>query len=115
MNPSTWDRAKSLLAAAAALPESERERYVLEHCPDPLLRREVLDMLVQKRRSKAAAIKLLKRLLKNTGVSPEVIVTDGLYSYRSAARALGCLDRHEPRRLQDNNRAENSHLPLRGR
>lgn len=76
---------------------------------------EVLDMLVQKRRNKAAAIKILKRLLKNTGVHPEIIVTDGLYSYKSAVRALGCADRHRPGRLRENNRAENSHLPIRFR
>ena len=39
---------------------------------------EVLDMLVQKRRNKAAALKLLRKLLKNHGVHPETIVTDKL-------------------------------------
>ena len=39
---------------------------------------EVLDMLVQKRRNKAAALKLFRKLLKNQGVHPETIVTDGL-------------------------------------
>ena len=38
---------------------------------------EVLDMLVQKRRNKAAALRLLRKLLKNQGVHPETIVTDG--------------------------------------
>jgi serine/threonine-protein kinase len=45
MNPSAWDRAKSLLADAAALPAAERERFVVEHCSDPVLRREVLELL----------------------------------------------------------------------
>ena len=45
MNQSTWDRAKSLLADAAALPAAERERFVVEHCPDPVLRHEVLELL----------------------------------------------------------------------
>jgi len=45
MNPSAWDRAKSLLAHAATLPAAERERFVVEHCPDPVLRREVLELL----------------------------------------------------------------------
>lgn len=72
-------------------------------------------MLVQKRRNKAAAIKILKRLLKNTGIHPEAIVTDGLYSYKSAGRALGCVDRHRPGGLRENNRADNSHLPIRVR
>jgi transposase-like protein len=76
---------------------------------------EVLDVLVQKRRNKAAALKLLRKLLKNQGVKPQKIVTDGLRSYKAAIRELGCLDRHHPGRLRDNNRAENSHLPVRRR
>jgi transposase-like protein len=76
---------------------------------------EVLDMLVQKRRNKAAALNLLRRLLKNQGYIPEAIVTDGLASYRAALKILRCQDRHQPGRLRDNNRAENSHLPIRRR
>ena len=76
---------------------------------------EVLDMLVQKRRNKAAALKLLRKLLKRQGIHPETIVTDGLASYRAATCELGCADRHRPGRLRENNRAENSHLPIRRR
>ena len=76
---------------------------------------EVLDMLVQKRRNKAAARKLLRKLLKNQGVHPESIVTDGLTSYGAATSEIGCADRHRPGRLRENNRAENSHLPIRRR
>ena len=76
---------------------------------------EVLDVLVQKRRNKVAALKLLRRLLKNQGIHPEVIVTDGLASYPAAMRILGCKDRHHPGRLRDNNRVENSHLVIRRR
>ena len=76
---------------------------------------EVLDVLVQKRRNKAAAVKFLRRILKSTEIRPEAIVTDGLYSYRSATRALRCADRHKPGRLRENNRVENSHLPVRRR
>ena len=50
---------------------------------------EVLDMLVQKRRNKAAAMKLFRKLLKNQGVHPETITTDKLASYRAAARIHG--------------------------
>jgi transposase-like protein len=74
---------------------------------------EVLDVLVQKRRNKAAALKLLRKLLKKQGFKPEKIVTDGLRPYKAAMRELGCLDRHHPGRLQENNWAENSHLPVR--
>ncbi len=76
---------------------------------------EVLDMLVQERRNKAAALKLRRKLLKNHGVHPETIVTDKLASYRAAARDLGLVDRHRPGGMPENNRAENSHLPIRRR
>jgi len=76
---------------------------------------EVLDVLVQKSQNKAAALKLLKRLLKNQAAVPEAIVTDGLRSYPAALRELGVLTRHQPVRLRENNRAENSHLPVRRR
>ena len=76
---------------------------------------EVLDVLVQKRRNKVAALKLLRKLLKSQGYVPEEIVTDGLASYRAALRDLGCQHLHKPGRLRDNNRVENSHLPVRRR
>lgn len=76
---------------------------------------EVLDMLVQKRRNKAAALKLLRKLLKNQRYVPETIVTDGLGSYPAALKPLNCVQRHRPGRLRDNNRVENSHLPVRRR
>jgi transposase-like protein len=41
---------------------------------------EVLDLVVQKRRNTGAALKLLKRLLRNQGVEPESIVTEYLKS-----------------------------------
>ena len=62
---------------------------------------EVLDMLVQERRNKAAALKFLRKLLKNQGLRPETIVTDGVASYGAATRELGCKDRHRPGRLRE--------------
>ncbi len=76
---------------------------------------EVLDVLVQKRRNKAAALRLLRKLLKRQGVRPEAIVTDGLKSYASAAEMIGVARRHRAVRLRGNNRAENSHRPIRRR
>ena len=76
---------------------------------------EVLDMLVQKRRNKAAALKLLRKQLRNHAIHPEAIVTDKLPSYRAAAKELGLADRHRPGGMRANNRAENSHLPIRRR
>ncbi len=75
---------------------------------------EVLDMLVQKRRNTKAALKILRKLLKAQGIHPETITTDKLASYRAAARKLGLSDRHKPGGMRANNRAENSHLPIRG-
>ena len=76
---------------------------------------EVLDVVVQKRRDHDAALTLLKRLLRNQPVEPQAIVTDGLTSYRSALRELELDHLHRPGRLRENNRAENSHLPIRRR
>lgn len=76
---------------------------------------EVLDVLVQKRRNKHAALKLLLRLLRNTGIHPESIVTDKLASYRAALKALNLQDCHRPGGMRENNRAENSHLVIRRR
>lgn len=76
---------------------------------------EVLDVVVQKRRDHDAALTLLRRLLRNQPVEPQLITTDGLASYGSALRELGLQDRHRPGRLRENNRAENSHLPIRRR
>ena len=49
---------------------------------------EVLDVLVQKRRNKRAALKLMRKLLRNQGVRPLKIVTDKLKSYGAAFRDL---------------------------
>ena len=75
---------------------------------------EVLDILVQPRRDRQAALKLMRKLLKKQGITPATIVTDKLRSYGSALRELGVAWRHDTGRWK-NNRAENSHQPLRQR
>ena len=75
---------------------------------------EVLDMLVQPRRDKAAALRLMRSLIKKQGFVPAVIVTDKLRSYAAAFRDLNLSARHE-QGLRANNRAENSHRPVRRR
>lgn len=70
-------------------------------------------MLVQRRRNTRAVLKLMKSLLKQQGIHPESCVTEGLGSYRVAARELKLTNRHHLGRLHENNRAENSHLPIR--
>lgn len=76
---------------------------------------EVLDLVIQRRRDTKAALKLLGRLLRNQPIEPERITTDGLASYRAALLALGLTRPHHPGRLRENNRFENSHLPIRRR
>jgi len=76
---------------------------------------EVLDLVMQRKRDTEAASKLLRRLLRNQPVEPEVITTDGLKSYPAALDDLGLRHLHRPGRLRENNRAENSHLPIRRR
>jgi putative transposase len=75
---------------------------------------EVLDVLIQRSRDKAAALKLLRKLLKKQGFAPAAIVTDKLRSYGAALRTIGFSGRHE-QGLRANNRAENSHQPIRRR
>ena len=75
---------------------------------------EVLEILVQPRRDKAAAMRLLRKLLRRQGFVPTVIVTDKLRSYGAALREIGFSRRHE-QGLRVNNRAENSHQAVRRR
>jgi putative transposase len=74
----------------------------------------VLDVLVQSRRDKRAAKRLLRKLLKRQGRAPRVMVTDKLASYPAAKKEL--IPGVEHRRHKGlNNRAENSHQPTRRR
>ncbi len=75
---------------------------------------EVLDFLIQSKRDTKAALKLMKKLLKRLGFQPARIVTDKLRSYRCAFRTLGLIAIHD-QGLRANNRAENSHQPVRRR
>ncbi len=74
----------------------------------------VLDALVQSRRDKRAAKRLLRKLLKRQGRAPRVMITDKLASYGAAKREV--MPGVEHRRHKGlNNRAENSHQPTRRR
>jgi putative transposase len=75
---------------------------------------EVLDLLVQQQRGKAAAVKLMRKLMKKQGFAPDLLVTDRLRSYGAAKAELKLTARHEQGRRR-NNRAENSHQPVRRR
>ena len=56
---------------------------------------EVLDLRVQPKRDTAAALRLMRKLLKKQGFAPDQIVTDKLGSYGAARRELGLCARHE--------------------
>jgi putative transposase len=75
---------------------------------------EVLDVLVQSKRNKHAAMKLMRKLLRKYGFVPDQLVTDDLRSYGAAAHELGIASRHERGRWK-NNCPENSHQPTRRR
>ena len=75
---------------------------------------EILDVLVQSKRDKHAAVKLMRKLLKKYGFVPDRLITDDLRSYGAAARDLG-IEKHHERGRWKNNRAENSHQPTRRR
>jgi len=75
---------------------------------------EVLDVLVQRRRDSRAALRLMRKLLRKQGFVPKLLVTDKLRSYGSAFRQLQLTCPHE-QGLRKNNRAENSHQPVRRR
>jgi putative transposase len=74
----------------------------------------VLDEIVQTRRDTKAAKRLLKRLLTKQGCPPRRLITDKLGSYAAARRKTMPAVDHRPHKGL-NNRAENSHLPLRRR
>ncbi len=74
---------------------------------------ELLEAYVTKRRDRKAALRFLRKAMKRYG-RPEVVVTDRLRSYKAAMREIGNEARQETGRWL-NNRAENSHLPLRRR
>jgi putative transposase len=75
---------------------------------------EVLDFLVQPKHDARAAKKLVRKLLKKQGWAPARIVTDKLRSYHVAFRSIGLTAEHIDNK-RSNNRAENSHQPVRRR
>lgn len=72
----------------------------------------VLEVLVQSRRNAKAAKRLMRKLLKGEGRSPRVMITDKLRSYGAAKREIMPDVEHRAHKGL-NNRAENSHQPVR--
>ncbi len=75
----------------------------------------VLEEILQSRRDKRAAKRLLVKLMKRWGFVPKRIITDKLRSYGAAKREVAPGLDHWSHKGLLNNRAENSHLPFRKR
>ena len=73
---------------------------------------DTIDILVQKRRNKAAAKRLFRKLLKGQHEAPLRMITDKLKSYSAAHREIMPSVTHSTEQYE-NNRAEVSHEPLR--
>ena len=74
----------------------------------------VLDEILQRRRDKKAAKRLLYQVIKKQRRTPKRFVTDKLRSYCAAKREIAPGVEHRSHKGL-NNRAENSHLPFRKR
>ena len=74
----------------------------------------VLVGLVQRRRDKTAAGRLMRKLLKTPGFALTQVSTDWLRSYGAAVGEIGLAARHEQGR-RENSPAEISHQPVRRR
>jgi putative transposase len=74
----------------------------------------VIDILVQPRRDRWAALRFFRKLLHTAERAPHGIITDKLRSYAAAKKLiLPDVEHRQSRYL--NNRAENSHQPTRMR
>jgi transposase-like protein len=75
---------------------------------------EVLEVLIQRRRNKAAAQKLIRKLLRKHGFAPIRVTTEKLRAYGAAFKETGLSADHE-QGVYQNNRVEVSHQSLRRR
>ena len=71
---------------------------------------DVIDILVQSRRNRRAAVRFFRKLLTRQGCVPRRLITDKLRSYSAARRTVMPSVVHSTRRYE-NNRAEVSHQP----
>ena len=73
---------------------------------------DMIDILVQRRRNKHAAVRFFRRLLKGQCVEPRWLITDKLRSYDAAHREVMPTVKHL-NTVYANNRVEGSHQPTR--
>ena len=82
---------------------------------------DVLDILVQSRRNRRAAVRFFRKLLKGQGQHPRLLVTDKLRSYPAACRSvmpsvIHCTDRYannRPETTASLARAQAPTMPIR--
>jgi putative transposase len=72
---------------------------------------EMLEVLIQRRRNKAAARKLIRKLLRKHGFAPTQVTTDKLRSNGAAFKEIDLSADHE-QGIYQNSRAEVSHQLL---
>ena len=75
---------------------------------------DVLDILVQSRRNRRAAVRVFRKVLQRQGRVPRRLITDKLRSYQAASRTVMPSVVHVTDQYA-NNRAEVSHQPTRQR
>jgi putative transposase len=73
---------------------------------------DVLDILVQSKRDKKAAMRFFRKLLRTLRYVPRMLITDKFRSYSAAKAEMLSSVEHRQQKYQ-NNRAENSHQPTR--
>jgi putative transposase len=91
-----------------------QENSVMTQPAEGIIVSHLLHPTAQARRNTKAAKRLLIRLMKKQELLPKRIVTDKLRSYGAARRQIMPGVEHRSHKGL-NNRAENSHLPLRKR
>ena len=75
---------------------------------------DLLDILVQSRRNRRAAVRFFRKILKNQGRLPRRLITDRLRTYPAAHRTVMPSVPHDTAQYA-NNRAEVAHQPTRQR
>ena len=100
------------VVSGRSLPEDQRGAALLVRAVDQ--QGAVIDILVQPKRDRFAAMRFFRKLLESSRCRPRVIITDKLRSYGAAKRVVLPRVAHRQSRYL-NNRAENSHQPTRQR
>jgi putative transposase len=94
------------------MPKPQKQQYYLQRTVDS--EEDVLDILLQRHRGTKVDQRFFRKLLKKQGFVPRGIITDKLKSYEAAKKQVMKNVKHRQHKGL-NNRAENSHQPIRVR